>query len=282
MRLGLFTDALGERTLGDALDWLGSELPEVRDLEIGIGGYSTAPHRDELGAAEARGYRIVALNASGNPLEEESHDSALRDAIGLAASLGVGRVVCMSGGDPKLSGGAWFPGLEQEIEREWNDRLLPYWRELAGVAERAEVRLCFELEPGAAAYNSSSFERLAAASPAVALNLDPSHFFWQGIDPLAVVRRLGSRVAWAHGKDTVLDADRIAHDGVLDRGAWHYAAVGSERRAGWWRSFADELARAGYDEVISIEVEDPTLSPEEAVLRSARVLAEALDGGTAS
>lgn len=278
MRLGLFTDALADRPLGDALDWLLEAAPAVRDVEIGIGGYSPAPHRDEIGAAAARGYRVAALNASGNPLAHSEHDRALREAIALAATLDVDRVVCMSGGDPRLSGGAWFPGVEDETEREWDERVLPYWREIAGHAEEAAVRLCFELEPGAAAYNSSGFERLAAVSPAVSLNLDPSHCFWQGMDPLTIVRRFAGRIGWAHGKDTVLDSERIARDGVLDRHAWHYAALGSERDATWWRRFVGALAQAGYDDVVSIEVEDPTLPPEEAVIRSARVLEEALRG----
>ena len=276
MQLGLFTDALADRPLPDVLDWLSAAVPEVRVLEIGLGGYSSAPHRDDLGVATARGYAVGALNASGNPLADPEHDRTVREAIALAANLGVGRVVCMSGGDPRFSGGGWFPGLEEGIEREWEEDVLPYWREVGALAERAGVRLCFELEPGSAAYNTSTFERLAEVSPAIALNLDPSHFFWQGIDSLAVARRVGDRIGWAHGKDTVVDGARVAYDGVLDRGAWRYAAVGSERAASWWRSFARELRAGGYDDVISIEVEDDTMTAEEAVLRSAIVLAEAL------
>lgn len=276
MRVGLFTDAFADRPLGEALDWLEHELPEVHDLEIGVGGYSPAPHRDEIGEITARGYRIAALNASGNPLAHTEHDRALRDALELAGRLGVKRVVCMSGGDARLSGGGWFPGLEKEVEREWDEDVVPYWREVTPLAERAGVRLCFELEPGSATFNTSTFERLAEVSPSVALNLDPSHFFWQGIDPLAVVRRLGARVGWAHGKDTVLDEARVALDGVLDRRAWRYAAVGTKHEAAWWGLLARELAAAGYDEVVSIEVEDELLSSEEAVLRSAGVLAQAL------
>lgn len=68
MRLGLFTDALADRPLADVLDWLETELADVRELEIGMGAYSPAPHRDDLGAAESGGYRVAALNASGNAI----------------------------------------------------------------------------------------------------------------------------------------------------------------------------------------------------------------------
>ena len=174
MQLGLFTDALADRPLPDVLDWLSAAVPEVRVLEIGLGGYSSAPHRDDLGVATARGYAVGALNASGNPLADPEHDRTVREAIALAANLGVGRVVCMSGGDPRFSGGGWFPGLEEGIEREWEEDVLPYWREVGALAERAGVRLCFELEPGSAAYRHaprSSTPSYATRAPSTTVSL---------------------------------------------------------------------------------------------------------------
>jgi len=289
MRLGLFTDALADRPLGDALAWLGAELPDVRDVELGTGGYSPAPHCDRralladaaaraawLAEIEGHGFRLAALNVSGNPLGDAEHDVALHETIELARLLGVERVVCMSGGDPRLAGAAWFPGVEDEVERHWTEHVLPYWDT---VVERAEgIRLCLELEPGNAAFNVTTFERLAELGPAIALNLDPSHFFWQGIDPLAVVPRLGDRIAFAHGKDTVVDIDRVALDGVLDRdGAWRYATVGHGHDLAWWRSFVEALAGVGYDGVVSVEVEDALVPPERAARESAELLTQALE-----
>jgi sugar phosphate isomerase/epimerase len=246
----------------------------VRDVEVGTGGYSPAPHIDQL-AALGDDFLLSALNVSGNPLEVPEHDRALRETIELAAKLGVGRVVCMSGGRAELSGGAWFPGVEIAVEEYWSDRVLPYWRDIAAVTE---VQLCFELEPGAAAFNVSTVERLLDLSPRFAVNLDPSHFFWQSIDPLAAIRRLAGRIGFAHGKDTVLDGGRIALDGGLDRTAWRYATVGDGRGAGWWREFGEELRRGGYDGVVSIEYEDPNVPAESSVVRAALLLAEALTG----
>jgi sugar phosphate isomerase/epimerase len=272
MRLGLFTDAFADRPLGKVLDWLEEELPELRDLEIGTGGYSPAPHKAGLDEAVARGYRIAALNVSGNPLELSEHDRALRGTARLARELGIDRVICMSGGDPKLSGGGWFPGIEGAVDAYWQERVLPYWSELADVDG---IRFCLELEPGSAAFNVSTFERLAALGPSIALNLDPSHFFWQEIDPLAVIARLRDRIGWAHGKDTVLDAERTRLDGRLDRAAWRYATVGHGHDVAWWRAFVDALGVAGYDEVVSIEHEDELVPPERSTLMAASVLDEA-------
>lgn len=278
--LGVFTDGLADRPLAEALDWLAEELPEVRDLEIGTGGYSPARHcsENDLAELEARGYRIAALNASGNPLEVPSHDRALRDTIRLAAEHGVGRVVCMSGGDPKLSGGGWFPGLEDETERYWRDRVLSYWGEFVAFAhaEHPGLRICLELEPGNAVFNVSTFERLAELGDNLAVNLDPSHFFWQSIDPCAVVRHLGRRIGFAHGKDTLVVAERVPLNGVLDRTVWRFTTVGRGHDVSWWRGFLGELSRAGYDGVVSIEPEDPEVAPTQCIAESARALARAL------
>ncbi len=290
VRVGLFTDSLERLSLSELLAWLVHELPLVRDLEIGTGGYSPTPHcnldalledagerRGWIGLLEEHGFRLAALNVSGNPLEIARHDRDLHRTIELAGLLGVDRVVCMSGGRASLSAGGWFPELEQQVELYWQTTVLPYWRRLAETAAAHDgLRLCFELEPGAAVYNVATFERVAADAPSLAVNLDPSHFFWQSIDPLAVVRRIGGRIGFAHGKDTVIAPERVALDGALDRRSWRFATVGQGHDAAWWGSFAQALRSVGYDGVVSIEYEDPTLPPEQSIVDAARLLADAV------
>jgi sugar phosphate isomerase/epimerase len=291
MRVGLFTDGLAQLALDDVLDWLEEVLPDVRDLELGTGGFSPAPHcsvdrlssdsseaRAWLDRIETRGFRVAALNANGNPLENPGHDRALRTTIELAATVGLDTVACMSGGRPELSGGAWFPGVEGAVERYWRERVLPYWTEISALANdaRPSLRLCLELEPGSAAYNVSTVERLLEVAPNIAVNVDPSHFFWQGIDPLAATAQLGARIGFAHGKDTMLDEGRVALDGVLDRSAWRYASVGYGHPAGWWTAFVSALQEAGYDEVVSVEHEDDAVAPEDGIATSARALLSAI------
>jgi sugar phosphate isomerase/epimerase len=291
VRVGLFTDGLAHLSLDGVMDWLTEELPGVRDLEIGTGGFSPAPHCDVqglLGDADAastwlarveeRGYRVAALNANGNPLEDPAHDRALRSTIALAATLGVDTVACMSGGRPELSGGAWFPGVEDAVEAYWRERVIPYWKQITELAAREApgVRLCLELEPGSAAFNVSTVERLLEVSPLLAVNVDPSHFFWQSIDPLAAIPRLGGRIGFAHGKDTVVDEGKAAFDGLLDRTSWRYATVGHGHGHGWWVSFVRALRTSGYDGVVSVEHEDESVTPEAGIAGSGRALARAI------
>jgi sugar phosphate isomerase/epimerase len=273
VRVGLFTDGLAHLALSETLDWLEAELPGVRDLEVGTGGYSSKPHcdldallADEAerrawhGALEGRGFRLAALTANGNPLELPEHDRALRDTIRLAAALGVDRVLCMSGGRA--------------------EHALPYWRDVVALAarERPTLRLCLELEPGSAAYNVSTVERLLTLGASLTVNVDPSHFFWQMIDPLAAIRRLDGRIGFSHGKDTVLLEERVALDGVLDRTSWRYATVGHGHGPDWWTAFVAALQAAGYDDVISVEHEDTSVEPEQGISEGARALAEAIAG----
>ena len=50
----------------------------------------------------------------------------------------------------------------------------------------------------------------------VGAEMDPSHLFWQGIDPVAAVGRLGDLVYHAAAKDTRINDDNVKIYGVLD------------------------------------------------------------------
>jgi sugar phosphate isomerase/epimerase len=312
MRIALFTDAFPDRDLRETLEWLGAHAPSVRDLEIGTGGYSPAPHCDLaelvadgasrrrwLEAIESRGYRIAALNVSGNPLHPDrslsrTHDEALRATLRLAREIGVTRVVAMSGcpgaeGTPIFSGGGWLPDLVGIAQRQWEEIVEPYWRDLLADAGREApgVKLCLELHPGTFVYNTATFTAIAELGQNVAVNLDPSHFFWQSIDPFAVIEALGPRIGHAHAKDVRVDERNRALNGVLDNRwpgeaaqmPWTFATVGRAHDAAWWASFAAALEAAGADvATLSIEIEDPFATSEESVVESVAVLEEAMAG----
>jgi sugar phosphate isomerase/epimerase len=285
--VALLTDALAHRSLDDVVAWCGER--GIGGLEIGVGGYSSAPHVDSLSA----GVDVVAFNASGNPLHPDpavalAHDGALRRALTLAAEMGVPRVVAMSGCPgagrwPVFAGGAWLPDMEGLWDEQW-PTIVEYWRALSAWAP-AGVDICLELHPGTSIYNAASFARLAdVVGDNVKVNLDPSHFWWQGIDPVTTVRELAGRIGFVHGKDTLIHPERVALHGVLDFRwpgedmPWHFAAVGRGRDVAEWRALFGALAEAGYAGPVSIEHEDPDLEPEAGIEASLEGLRAALEG----
>ena len=309
IRIGLLTDAMPDRSLEEVASWA-ARTGLVQDVEIGVGGYSGAPHcnaaelvanprklRQWQAILDHAGLGISALNVSGNPLHPnpdiaQRHGDDLRLAIRLAAALGVNRLVAMSGcpgaaaadrSAPHFSGGGWLPDLEQIAEWQWRERVAPYWTAVAAFArsEHPKLMVCFELHPGTYVFNFESFRRIQELGPNLGVNLDPSHFFWQSMDPLAMIQALGDRIGHVHGKDTTLHQHRIALNGVLDSRwpnppddmPWNFATVGRGHDQDWWGRFVGLLRDQGFNGTISIEYEDPFVGAEESVLESAQLLA---------
>jgi sugar phosphate isomerase/epimerase len=311
-RIGVVLEAFLGRPLDDVLGWLRRAAPEVTDIEVGAGGYAPHPHcdvADLLASAAARGawldqihrhgLRVDALNAWGNPLHPDpgtarQHDEDLRNAIRLAVLLGVDRIVAMAGcpaaapGDhvPHFGAGGWLPYLENVYERQWEQQIQPYWAGLAEFAraQNPELLVCLEIHPGTSAFNVETFERVAALGPSIAANLDPSYFFWMGMDGHKVAAHLGPLVGHAHGKDTVFHADSLALNGLLDRRwpnpaeqmPWTFAVPGRGHDLAWWTGLVRAMAGSSA-RVISIEHEDPFVPAEQGVPEAARLLRAAID-----
>jgi sugar phosphate isomerase/epimerase len=246
----------------------------------------------------AHGLRVGALNAWGNPLHPDAevarqHDADLRNAIRLATLLGVQRVVAMAGcpaaapGDqvPHFGAGGWLPYLEDIYERQWEQTIGPYWTDLAAFAasENPDLLVCLELHPGTSAFNVETFERVAGLGTSLAANLDPSHFFWMGMDGHKVAERLGGLVGHSHGKDTVFHSESLALNGLLDRRwpkpsdqmPWNFAVPGRGHDLTWWTGLMRSLASSRVH-VVSIEHEDPFVPPEVGIPEAARLLKAAI------
>jgi sugar phosphate isomerase/epimerase len=311
-KIGLVTEPLASQPLREVLDWVVAEVPEISGLEIGTGAYAPTSHCDmprlleDPGARRAwaneiaaRGLAIAAFNCWGNPLHPDqsiatAHDAALRDTIRLASEIGVDRIVALAGcpaggaGDatPHFAGGGWLPYLENVYQRQWERQIHDYWAEMGAFASRTDpgLMICLELHPGTVAYNVETFERLAALSPAIAANIDPSHFFWMQMDSNLVVQRLAGRIGHAHGKDVAFQAEKLALNGLLDHRwpapatemPWNFAVVGRGHGLNWWQGLLRDLAAAGRVKTIAIEHEDPFVAPKEGIKQAARLLAQAL------
>lgn len=312
MELGLYTDSVDTLSFDGALD-LASRIG-ARGIEIAVGGQSSAPHlriaevlgdagaRERFAAAFAeRGLRVAAINCSAWPLHPivgEQHAALIRDAIRLAGLLGVRKIVTMSGcpGDGPAASTIdwvwypWPPDMVALLERQW-DIAIPFWRDMAAFATDHGVdRIAFELHPLHLVYNVPTLQRMRdAVGPTIGANVDPSHMFWQQMDPLVVIETLGAAVHHVHLKDTQIVADQVALAGILDhrpfsdpsQRAWVFRTVGRGHDREFWAAFVAALRRAGYDDVLSIENEDVAQPAVAGVEEAARFMGELLASGTA-
>jgi sugar phosphate isomerase/epimerase len=303
MDLCLYTDSVPDLSLEDALD-LAVRIG-CQSIEIAGGGQSSAPHlrlaellgdRDKLrGFREAftsRGLRIAALNCSAwplHPVHGPAHERIIRDTIRLAGELGVDTVVSMSGtpGDgPDASTVDWifYPWPADAValrERQW-EVAIPFWQDVAAHAATHGVRqIAFELHPLHLVFNVPTLLRMReAVGPVIGANLDPSHLFWQQMDPIAAIAALGPAVQHVHLKDTGLQAERLAVAGVLDTTpfenaldrAWVFRTVGRVHDEAWWAAFVAALRAVGYDGSLSIENEDPYQPAAEGVEEAAAMI----------
>ena len=297
MKLGLFTPVFGGL---DARAMLAKvrALGHVSAIEFGTGGWPGRDHIDPdallADAAAAKtfsemvagaGLTISALSCHNNPLhpdsaEAEAADETLRKSVRLAQKLGVPVVVTFSGcpGDfegakhPNWVTAPWPPEFAEILEWQWEKKAIPYWRDTARFAADHGVKIALEPHPGFLVYNVETALRLrAAAGPALGVNFDPSHFFWQGVDVPTAIRALGDAIFHVHAKDVALDSQNVAVNGVIDAKSYRKMSERSWlfRSVGWghdeleWKRIVSALRLAGYDYVMSIEHEDALASVDE-------------------
>jgi sugar phosphate isomerase/epimerase len=233
---------------------------------------------------------ISALSCHGNPLHPDkkiarAHHETFLQTVTLARKLDVKTVITFSGcpgGDAKATGPNWItapwpPEFAAMLDWQWKERVTPYWKDTAKACRSAGVRVAIEMHPNFVAYNPDSMKRLSAIAPGViGCNFDPSHMFWQGIDPVAAIRALGDSIYHVHAKDCRIDAANTAINGVLDAKAytrelersWIFRTVGYGHDALVWKDMVSALRLVGYDHVISIEHEDSVMSGPEGLKKA--------------
>jgi sugar phosphate isomerase/epimerase len=304
VKVGVFTPLLAQLPLESVLKKLATY--DIHTVELGTGNYPGGAHCKlsmlENGAELAEfkkklddhGVGISALSCHGNPLhpnaEQARHDSDVsRKTILLAEKLGVPVVVDFSGcpGDspnskwPNWVTCPWPPDYLEILKWQWEEVVTPYWIERGKFAADHGVKIAIEMHPGFVVYSPETMLKLRAiAGPSVGCNYDPSHMFWQGIDPIAAIRVLGDCIYHVHAKDTQIFDCNLPISGVLDtksytderHRAWIFRTCGYGHGESWWRDFVSTLRMFGYDYTLSIEHEDSLLSPEEGLSKAATFL----------
>lgn len=294
MKLGVLTVPLQELSAEKAFEYLHSL--GVQTVELGTGGYTNHNHcnpdvllNDESKIAELKDslkkndLEICVLSCHGNPIHPnkqlaEEYHNVFVDTCKLAQKLGVKTIVTFSGcpGDceeskrPNWVTCAWPNDYGEILDYQWNEVLIPYWKNAAKIAQSYGVeKIAFEMHPGFCVYNPATLLRLReAVGDIIGANFDPSHLIWQGMDPVAALRELKGAIHHFHAKDTKIDTYNKAKNGVLDTkdfGAlsdrsWIFRTVGYGSDTALWKDMMSTLRLIGYDGSVSIEHEDGLMS----------------------
>ena len=311
MKLSVFAVLLADKTLDEACKYLADS--GVQAIEIGCGGFPGKAHcdpaellKDEGKIAEFKatiekyGLEIAALSTHGNAVHPDPaiaktfHDDFV-NAVLLAEKLGVDRVITFSGcpgGSPEDKTPNWVTcpwpdDFSNILEYQWNEVLIPYWKKMTAFAASHGIKkIAFEMHPGFCVYNPETLMKLrkAVGSDIIGANFDPSHLFWQGIDPVYAIRYLGDAIHFFHAKDTKIDEINSKTSGVLDtkhysdeiHRAWIFRSVGYGHDYQLWKDMMSALRMVGYDDAISIEHEDSLMTPNEGLQKAIAFLKDVM------
>lgn len=307
--IGVFDPAFPDLTTDQLVEKYASLGVEA--AEIGTGGYPNNKHcpLDELLADPAklrvwkkkfddRNIQVAALSCHGNPVHPDQtiaqrDDQTFRKTVQLAEKLDVKVIVGFSGcpganptdKNPNWVTYRWPPEFAAAQDWQWKEKVIPYWKDAAKFARDHGIRrIALEMHPNFCVYNPLSLLKLRdAVGEEIGANNDLSHLFWQGCNPVEVIRMLGKQGAiyHAHMKDTVLFPEKVARYGVLNfvfekpdlkTASDAFRAVGYGHGASTWKDIMRAYMDVGYDGIFSVENEDPILSGEVGVERALYVL----------
>jgi sugar phosphate isomerase/epimerase len=159
-------------------------------------------------------------------------------------------------------------------------------------AGNSDVNVAIEMHPHNVVYNSATLLLLLEATGGthVGDEMDPSHLFWQGIEPL------GDRVSVAAVKDIRVNDDFCQINGVLDgrftslgtgdpiiglggryvlnkcpeNSSWQFVAVGRGHDVSYWAKFLAALESVNPGIAVNIEHEDFELGQREGLELAAK------------
>jgi len=299
MKLGFLSAIVPDMSLEEVLAFAGVQGFDCVELACWPKGkaerrYAGVTHLDVAALDKDEAARINALCAthgvsiSGlgyypNPLSPDAAEAKvavehIRKVIAAAALLGVNQANTFIGRD-------WT----RSVDANW-PRFLEVWRPLIAYAEDQGVRVGIENcpmfftddeWPGGKnlAHSPAIWRRMFAdiPSPNFGLNYDPSHFVWQLMDYVQVMREFGDRIFHVHAKDARLDRERLNDVGTLTKpNSYHTPKLPGLGDIEWGR-FVAMLTETGYNGAVVIEVEDrayegPLDRRQAAIIQSGRYL----------
>src|SRR3954452_8704953 len=192
----------------------------------------------------------------------------MKDVARAAAQLGVPVVTGFTGSSIWHLLYSFPPNDFSEIERGYAE-FAERWGPIIDVFDPEGIKFALEVHPTEIAYDFPTTRKALAAldnREGFGINLDPSHFIPQLIDPAAFAAEFGDRIYHVHVKDSVrrLDGRRSIlgshlNFGSGDRG-WDFVSPGHGDVD--FDALLRALNRIGYDGPLSIEWEDSGMDRE--------------------
>lgn len=144
------------------------------------------------------------------------------------------------------------------------------WKDILTVFDRENIEWALEIHPTEIAFDIASTRRTLEAvghHPRFGFNFDPSHFGYQGVDYLGIIREFGARIRHVHVKDSWwsdVPTEAGVFGGHTEFGArgrqWDFRSPGRGRLD--FEAILRALNHAHYKGPLSVEWEDPMMDRE--------------------
>jgi sugar phosphate isomerase/epimerase len=302
MKLGINSMFLAAFEFGEGLriaQDLGAECIEIVSAESQANNYCNLDlllgDKGELNrwleTIRGRGLTVSALAAHGDPLSPnpdvaKAYSERFRKICRLAEAISVDLLTLNSGlpeGSPGDKTPCWIvdpaaAGNRSVLRWQWEERIIPFWRDHAKIAQDHGLRLCVEPWFHNAVHSPATLMKLRdAVGPAIGCNFDPSHLFVQQIDVLESILYLGDALWHVHIKDTRFRPAKLGRLGTLDTTTlstrpqdrpWSFTLVGWGHDDLFWRDFVANLQFIGYEGALSIEMEDDLFNMRDGLEKS--------------
>jgi len=162
-----------------------------------------------------------------------------------------------------------FPPTSEEMVEAGFRRIRELWTPILDEFDSQGVRFALEVHPTEIAFDLYTTKKLFQVfenRPTLGLNFDPSHLFWQGVEPHRFILEFPDRIYHTHMKDVAVTLD--GKSGILGS----HLPFGDLRRGWNFRSLGhgdvdfEEIIRAlndiGYQGPLSVEWEDNGMDRE--------------------
>ena len=296
MYLGFLTVCLGKMPLKEKAEWAakngfkGLEVacwPYQNDrdysaCDIDVDRLSQQEAEEIKGYMKVLGLTITSLAYYDNNLDHNLQKRAfvnnhVKKCIDAAVLLGVPAVGTFVGRN-----------IDRSIKENFEE-FEKVFGELAAYAENKEIKLMIENcpmegwqlpgQPGTISFTPELWREMFKRVPNknFGLNYDPSHLRFQLIDYIEPLAEFKDRIFHAHAKDAEVFEDKLAAYGVFNKqldgegtGYWQFRMPGLGQVD--FSAFIKALKDIGYDDVLSIEHEDPLYEGSETKVKEGLVL----------